>query len=163
MALPRKRSNWWATFLGGREELKPLAVDLLRHAYVREKQQAMRYRQHAERMRYTQFRETLIRLAQAEDAHAAAIERKLAELREPPPDVIPVHVAREQNSWTYLRTALEEEQRCAGELDAHLVEIQSEFPDVAELLRGIERDGRQHRAALRDMLARSDPQAAAIG
>jgi hypothetical protein len=38
--------------------------------------------------------------------------------------------------------------------------LSDEYPDVAELLGQIESDGEQHRSRIRDMLARSDPQAA---
>lgn len=162
MALARKHPRWWTRLFGSREEALALALDLLRHGYLREKQHAMRYRQHAERMRYTQFRAALVRLAQAEDRHAELIARQIEALGETPPEVIPVRVAREQNSWSYLRTDLDEELRCAGELEADLSPISAEFPAVAELLRRVERDGRRHRAELRDMLARSDPQAAAL-
>jgi rubrerythrin len=162
MAHARQRSSWWSRLFGSEPERLALALELLRHAYVREKQHAMRYRQHAEKMRYTHFRERLVRLAQAEDHHAALIEEKLTALGENPPDVVPVHAAAEQNSWYYLRTDLEEEQRCGGELESDLAALGEEFSAVAELLRRIERDGRSHRAEIRDMLARSDPQAAQV-
>lgn len=64
----------------------------------------------------------------------------------------------ETNSWHYLKADLDEEQRCAGELHERLPDA-AEFADVTELLATIERDGRRHRAEVRDMLARSHPQA----
>jgi hypothetical protein len=161
MAVARKRSSWWSTFFGVRQEPRPLAADLLRGCYIREKQQAMRYREHAQRMRYAQFREALIRMAQVQDDNATALAQKIEALGEALPDVPPVDVANKRNSWYYLSSDLEEEQRTAGELSGDLVAISAEFPEVAELLRRIENDGRKHRAELRDMLARSDPQAAA--
>ena len=161
MAVARKRSNWWSTFFGVRQEARPLALDLLLGCYIREKQQATRYREHAERMRYEQFRQALIRMAQVQDANAAALAQKIEALGEPVPDVPPVDVADERNSWYYLRSDLEEEQRTAGELSGDLLAISAEFPEVAEILRRIDNDGRKNRAELRDMLARSDPQAAA--
>jgi hypothetical protein len=90
------------------------------------------------------------------------IEEKLAALGESPPEVVPVHPAAEQNSWYYLRTDLEEEQRCIGELEADLAALGGEFSGIAELLRRIESESRGHRAEIRDMLARSDPQAAQV-
>lgn len=162
MALARKQWTWWGRLIGSKPKQLGLAVKLLRHAYVREKQQAMHYRQHAEKMRYTHFRERLIRLAQVEDHHAALIEEKLAAIGEIAPEVIPVHTAAEQNSWYYLRTDLEEEQRCGGKLETELAALGEEFSDIAELLRRIESESRRHRAEIRDMLARSDPQAAQV-
>jgi hypothetical protein len=38
--------------------------------------------------------------------------------------------------------------------------VLSEFPEIAELLERIDTNGKKHRAQLRDMLARSDPQSA---
>lgn len=162
MARAHKKSPWWATFFGSDQGDRGLALELLRNAFVREKQHAMRYRQHAEKMRYTQFRERLIRLAQEEDRHAALIEQKLAGLGEQPPEVIPVHTSTEQNSWHYLRNDLEEEQRYSGELEASLASIARDFPDIAELLRRMESEARKHRDELRDMLAKSDPQATMV-
>jgi hypothetical protein len=54
---------------------------------------------------------------------------------------------------------LEEEQRCAEELHEDRPAISGEFPDVVELIESIEEEGKKHRAQLRDMIARSDPQA----
>lgn len=162
MVAAHKHPSWLATFFGAGEGDRELALELLRQAFVREKQHAMRYRQHGEKMRYTHFRERLIRLAQAEDRHAALIEQKLAGLGDQAPEVVPVRVSSEQNSWYYLRNDLEEEQRCAGELEADLAVIARDYPGIADLLRRIEREGRTHRAELRDMLAKSDAQAAAV-
>lgn len=160
MALQVKRSNWWAKLFGSRDRSCAAIVKVLQHRYVREQQHGMRYRQHAERMRYPQFRDALSDLAAEERKHAGLIAEKIREFGAELPDVVPIHVAHEQNSWYYLRTDLEEEQRCAGELEADLPVLRAEYHDVAELLKRIERDGRRHRAIIRDMLARSDPQAA---
>jgi rubrerythrin len=134
-------------------------LNVLCHRYVREKQHhGMRYRQHAERMRYPQFRDMLLGLAGEEERHAEMIGAKIKDLGEKLPNVIPIHVAKEPNSWLYLRTDLEEEQRCAGELKDDLPALSREFPDIAELFRRIESDSKKHRSQIRDMLARSDPQ-----
>jgi rubrerythrin len=119
----------------------------------------MRYVQHAEKMIYSRFRGTLRNLAAEEKTHAKLIAAKIKKLGGKLPEVIPIHVAHEPNSWYYLRTDLEEEQRCAGELEANLPTLRTDYPDVAELLDRIEREGKCHRAKIRDMLARSDPQA----
>jgi rubrerythrin len=160
MALRMKWSDWWGKFSGYKDDGRAAVLNVLRHRYVREKQHAMRYRQHAERMHYPQFRDGLFSLAAVEEKHAESIASKIKDLGEKLPDVIPIHVAQEQNSWLYLRTDLEEEQRCAGELQDDLPAITGEFPEVAELLERIDGEGKRHRAQLRDMLARSDPQSA---
>jgi rubrerythrin len=114
-------------------------------------------------MRYPQFRDALVRLAAEEENHARMIKEKIKALGAALPDVIPIHLAQEPNSWHYLRTDLEEEQRCAGELHEDLPGLSREFPDVVELLEGIEDDGKKHRAQLREMIARSDPQSLSPG
>ena len=64
----------------------------------------MRYHQHAEKMRYPQFRDALSDLAAKEGIHAGLIAEKIREFGAELPDVVPIHVAHEQNSWYYLRT-----------------------------------------------------------
>lgn len=153
-----RRTKWLEALVGTSDADREAIIAILQRRYVREKQQAMRYRQHAERMRYPQFRATLIRLAEEEEKHAEKIADKLSALGADLPEVVSVHVAHEPNSWYYLKTDLDEEQRCAGELHEGL-SAAPEFADVIELLASIERDGSRHRAEIRDMLARSDPQA----
>ena len=130
-------------------------LDLLRRRYMREKQHAMRYRQHAARIE-PEFRATLLSLAAEEERHAASIGAKIIELGETLPEVIAIHVAQEPNSWSYLRTDFEEERRCIGEV-TDWPAVAAEFSDVAEMLERIEADSERHRAKLRDMLARSTP------
>ena len=159
MALGMNCWGWWRKAFGsaGRDAV----LSVLRHRYVREKQHAMRYRQHAERMSYPQFQDALLSIAAEEELHAQWLAAKIFDLGEKLPDVIPIHVPREQNSWFYLRTDLEEERRCCGELQNNLSAINDDFPETAALLKIIENDGKRHRAEIRDMLARSDPQSVA--
>jgi rubrerythrin len=160
------RMNWfnrWRRLFGSGSEARAAVLDVLNHRYVREKQHAMRYLQHAERMRYSQFRNALLSIAAEEEQHAESIAAKIRDLGQRLPNVIPICVAREQNSWSYLRTDLEEERRCAGGSKEDLPALSGEFPEIAELLEHIESDGRRHRAQIRDMLARSDPQASCPG
>jgi Mn-containing catalase len=106
MALRVKRSDWWARLFGFREEPRAALLNVLSHRYVREKQHAMRYRQHAERMRYPQFRDTLLGLAREEERHAEMIGAKIRDLGEKVPNVIPIHVAKEPIAGTtYERTS----------------------------------------------------------
>ena len=160
MALRMKWSQWWRKFFGFKDEARATVLNVLRHRYVREKQHAMRCRQHAERMHYPQFHDALLSLAAEEEKHAGLIGAKIKDHGEEIPEVMPIHFAKEQNSWFYLKTDLDEEQRCAGELENALPALRDEFPDVGKLLERIDRDGKRHRAQIRDMLARSDPQSA---
>ncbi len=98
MALRVKPSDWWARLFGSKEESRAAMLNVLRHRYLREKQHGMRYRQHAERMRYPQFRDMLLGLAGEEERHAEMIGAKIRDLGEKLPNVIPIHVAKEPNS-----------------------------------------------------------------
>ncbi len=161
MALQMKRSDWWGNWFDSGDKARAAVLNVLRHRYVRESQNAMRCRQHAEKIHYPQFREALISIAAEEERHAESIGAKIKNLGEKLPDVIPIHVAKEQNSWFYPRTDLKEEQRCTGELKDDLPVLnRGEFPEIVELLERIDGDCKRHRAQLRDMLARSDPQSA---
>ena len=144
--------------------MRTAILNLLRHRYVKEKQHAMRYRQHAQNMsHFTEFREILWDMAAAEETHAALIREKLVELGEELPEVIPVHFAKEENCWLYLRTDLEEENRCAGEsVISGSPVLRAGFPEIADLFERLEREGEQHRSKLREMLARSSSEAVEI-
>jgi hypothetical protein len=63
------------------------------------------------------------------------------------------------NSWRYLLDDLEEERRCAAELETDRLAIAADHPDIGELLEHIDDDERRHRDEIRGMLMRSDPQA----
>jgi rubrerythrin len=155
-----KRSDSWKRLFGSGDEAHAAVLSVLRHRYVREKQHAMRYGQHAARTDDPQVREALISMAREEEKHAESIGAKILGLGERLPDVIPIHVAKEQNIWLYLRTDLEEEERCADEMIDDLPSLRGKFPGIAALLERIDDDGKRHRAQLRDMLVRSDPQSA---
>lgn len=151
-------SVWWRRFLGGSDDPRSSVLSILLKRYVREKQNALRYGEHAERMQYPQFRDALRRMAAEEDKHAEALATKIKNLGGRLPDVTPVPIGKEPNSWHYIKTDLEEEQRDSDDLQDELPPVAAAFPDIADLLERIESDGKRHRDQLRDMLARSDPQ-----
>ena len=157
MALQMYRSDRWGKWFDSCAETRTAVLSVLRHRYVRESQHAMRYRQHAEKIHYPEFREALISIAAEEEKHAESIGAKIKELGETLPDVIPIQVAKEQNSWFYLRTDLEEEERCAEEWQADLPALSGEFPEVTVLLQRIDGDCKRHWLRFRAMLAHSDP------
>ena len=158
MAATNNWSAWWRRFLTGGDDARSSALNVLRECYIREKQNATRYIDYAKSMQYPQFREALRRMAAEEETHAETLAAKITKLGGRLPDVGRILIDKEPNSWHYLRSALEEEQRAADDMRDDLPMIAAEFPDIAELLKRIERDGKRHRAQLRDMLARSDPQ-----
>lgn len=51
----------------------------------------------------------------------------------------------EKNSWQYLLDGLEEERSCAADLQTEMLTIESDYPDIAELLRRIDEEERNQR------------------
>jgi len=155
MSLKTSLSDWWRRWFGSS---KDGVLGILRSRYADEREHAAKLNQHAEKMQYPQFREALHRIASEESKHADWIAKKIEALGGVLPLVREVG-STEKNSWQYLREDLEEERRCAAELEQDLLTIESDYPDVIELLQRIDEEERQHRDKIRDMLIRSDPQA----
>jgi len=149
--------QWWLTFLGAAPAGANEAVEVLRQQYIWESQHAARYRQHAARMQYPQFRDALLRIADDESRHLVEIAELLEALGSESPGVPPIEPER-KNSWQYLLENLEAEQRHSDELLAQAVMVRGEAPAAAELLERIYEEGKRHRAVIRDMLMKSDPQ-----
>jgi rubrerythrin len=137
-------------------------LNILRYRYADEKQHAARLNQHAEKMRYPQFREALRRIAADESKHADWIAKKIEGLGGTLLAVTEVR-SDQKNSWQYLLEDLEEERRCSADLEDDMLAIRSDYPDVDELLERIDEDERKHRDEIREMLMRSDPQASSLG
>lgn len=157
MAYEKSWSNWWRTFLGcspdGFREtlriLQDLYLDAMRHAKL--------HTQHAERMQYRQFRESLLRIAADEARHAEWLAGKITLLGGTLPSV-PETSTGERNSWQYLLADLNEEQHSSADLLQQIRTVREQLPDIAEGLERIYQEGLRHRAEIRDMLMRSDPQ-----
>jgi rubrerythrin len=130
---------------------------MLKHHYVKESQHIDRYREHAQRMRYPQFRDRLLAIAADEAEHVKWLAEQIRLLGGRVPDVPPLPVS-EKNSWQYLLDDLNEEQQCAAELIVQAQSIRDDLPQVAAVLDRINEDGKRHRDLIRDMLMRSDPQ-----
>ena len=133
-------------------------LEILRARYADERQHAARFVLHAQKMHYPQFREALLRIAADESKHAERIAEKIHEFGgslPPEPEVS----SSLGNSWRYLLDDLEEERRCAGELESDRLSVASDYTDVGELLEHIDEDERKHCDEIRGMLMRSDPQA----
>jgi rubrerythrin len=144
-------------WFGPDDELSTAVLSVLRHCYVGESQHAMRYRQHAERIHRPEFRQGLLNIAAEEQKHAELLGVQIQSLGGCIPEVIPVHVANEQNLWQYLRTDLEEEERCAEELRDDLLLVLGKSSEIARLLNHIDEGCKKHWLRIRAMLADSDP------
>ena len=150
-------SDWWREFFGVSGDPYRSAMQFLSELYLEKAQHAARFNQQAERMQYPQFRQKLLEIAADEARHMEWLAESIRKLGGRLPNVAPVHETP-KNSWQYLLDDLLREQRSAPELLEQAQRLRGQFPDVAEVLERIYRDGVKHREALRDMLMKSDPQ-----
>ena len=150
-------SSWWRKFLGVSDGGYHDVVKILQDRYVEEMQRVKRYAAHAQRMQYPQFREKLLRIAADEARHAEWLAEKITLFGARLPSV-PEMPADEKNSWQYLLADLSEEQHSSENLIEQIQTVREELPEIAHVLERIYEEGEKHRAEIRDMLMRSDPQ-----
>ena len=156
MSLNKNRSSWWHRFLDLPQDSSRQAVDILRQRYVEEMQQRDRFKQHAEKMHYPQFRGKLLQIASEKNEHAERIGQKILALGGTLPSV-PELRSTDENSWQQLMMALEEEGRSADHLAEQLRGIGTDHPEITQLLQQISAEEKKHRADITHMLMRSDP------
>jgi bacterioferritin (cytochrome b1) len=106
-------------------------------------------------MQYPQFREKLLYIALEKTKHAEWIAEKIAALGGKLPEV-PERRSMDENSWQYLLTDLEGENRSADHLPEQIWSIGSDHRDVTTLLRRIDDEEKNYRGEIRAMLMRSD-------
>jgi rubrerythrin len=162
MVYQKNWSDWWRQFLGLSPNGYRQVLKILQARYVDEMHHVQCYAQHAGKMQYPQFRERLLAIAADEARHAEWLADKiqlfggkLPSVTEPP--------AVEKISWQYLLADLAEEKHCSEELIEQLQTVRDELPELAEMLERIYEDGEKHRAEIREMLMRSDPQSRMAG
>jgi bacterioferritin (cytochrome b1) len=156
MPLSKDWSEWWRRFLDLAPDESANAVDFLRQRYVEEMQRIERFRQHAEKMHYPQYREKFLEMAKEKRRHAERIGEKIVALGGKLPDV-PERRSTDENSWKSLLMALEDENRSADRLPEQLRGIGLDHPDIAKFLKQISLEQENHRNEIREMLMRSDP------
>ncbi len=159
MAATKKWPDAWLRFLGLMPNGRRRSLDILQERYIEEKRHVQRFTHHAQQTQYPQFRNKLLEIAASEQQHADWLGDQISLLRGKFPDVPEVPLGG-ANSWQILLTDFEEEKQCAAGLIEQIRAIQSEFPDLSDLLQRIYDDERKHLRDIRDMLARSDPLAA---
>jgi rubrerythrin len=131
-------------------------LEILRDVYLEEAQDVAQFTQDAQRMHYPQFRDRLLRIAEAEQAHVRWLrDMILARGGEPPEVSYPPRVTK--NAWEALLLDLEEEKRSYGDLLEAMHIAEQADPEIAEGLKRIREEERQHREEILDMLVRSDP------
>ena len=156
MPLSKDWSEWWRRFLDVAPDESANAVDFLRQRYVDEMQRIERFKQHAEKMHYPQYRGKFLEMAKEKRQHAERIGEKIVALGGNLP-VVAEGRSTDENSWKSLLMALEDENRSADRLPEQLRRIGSEHPDIAKFLQQISREQENHRNEIREMLMRSDP------
>jgi rubrerythrin len=133
-------------------------LEILSREYIEEMQNVLQFLRHAERMRYPQFRDRLLRIAGEEQAHTQWLQATIIALGGEIPQVsFSPEVGL--NSWECLLMDLEEEKRCCADLDERMLTVARIHPEIAEGLRRIREEEEHHREEIMDMLMRSDPQA----
>lgn len=157
MAVDSSWGEWWRTFLGFSLDGRAKGLKILHDRYIQESQHIVRLRQHAQRMQYRQFRDSLLAIAADKAKHIEWIAEKINLLGGRMPDV-PTITDAEKTSWQYLSEDLNEVERYSMNLLEQAHSLRGELPTVAEVLERIYEDCRRHREILREMLMRSDPQ-----
>jgi len=157
MVYQKSWSDWWRQFLGVSPDGYREVLKLLQERYIEEMRHVKLYTEHAQRMRYPQFRERLLAIAADEARHAEWLAGRIGLFGGKLPSV-PETAASEKNAWQDLLADLDEEKHCSAELVEIMQTVRNELPQVAEALERIYEDGIKHRAEIRDMLMRSDPQ-----
>ena len=152
-----RAKQWWRQFLGFGTNEPRKAIEVLSDQYIDAKRDAARLRQEARRMQYPQFCNKLAAMAAQRTEHAEMLANKIRLLGGNLPGV-PDTPPTEKNSWEYLLAELDERQRDVDELLTQARQLRAEMPDIAALLQRIFEDGKTQRAAIRDMLMKSDPQ-----
>ena len=142
MAFSKDWSERWRRFLAPPPSGDRKALDILRQRYVEE-------------MQYPQFREKLLHIATEKSKHAEWIAEKIATLAGKLPEV-PERRSMDENSWQYLLTDLEEENRSADHLPEQIWSIESDRPDITAVLQRIYEEEKKYRGEIREMLMRSD-------
>lgn len=156
MAFNAVVSNWLRELFEPIAAREAVVIEVLRQRYIEELQRSDRFNEHAKQMQYPQYRAKLLQFAQDAHEDATAIGAKLLALGVTLPEL--VHSKRvEQNSWASLSSALDEENRSADRLIDQLVRIESDRPEIAEMLQRIFQKQAGQRREIQGMLMRSDP------
>ena len=162
MVYQKSWSDWWRQFFGLSPDGYREVLKILQDRYADEMRHVQRYAQHAGKMQYPQFRERLLAIAADEARHAEWLAEKIILFGGKLPSVAEISPS-EKTSWQYLLADLDEEKQCSDELIERMQTVREELPDIAQVLERIYEDGEKHRAEIRDMLMRSDPQSRMTG
>jgi rubrerythrin len=133
-------------------------LEILRQEYVEKAQNAIKFTEYAANMTYPQFRDKLLSIAQEEQQHVLWLLEKILAVGGEVPQVS-FTPRTGKNAWERLLTVLEKKKRHVPDRIERLLEAEHIDPGIAQGLRRMRQEEENHRAEIRDMLMRSDPQA----
>ena len=137
-----------------REDLiRDLAAD-----YIAEIALAQQLRAHAKVAPYPSAGERLNELAAAEDEQAKRLAAAIEGLGGTLPEGSPEPCGG-RSHWARIMEDLRAGQAAGARYNEQAMAWDVEFPEIGELLRSLEHEEHHHRVMLRDLIAKSDPQA----
>jgi rubrerythrin len=135
---------------------QPTLLEGLGYVYLAEAHAVTQFTLDAERMQYPQFRDRLLCIAAEAQGHVSWLRDTLLALG----GAIPTRACTPtvaHNSWATLLMDVAAERRSYEALLEPMHLAEQAAPEMAEGLRRIRATKQQHRAALLDMLVKSDP------
>jgi rubrerythrin len=150
----RWRSLRKALYSDSRQKLR----EILCQEYVEKAQNAVKFREYAAKMIYPQYRDKLLRIAHEEQEHVRWLLEKILALGGEVPQVS-FTPRTGKNPWERLLAVLEKKTRHVPDRIERLLNAERIDPDIAQGLRRMRQEEETHRAEIKDMLMRSDPQA----
>ena len=137
-----------------REDLvRDLAAD-----YTAEIALAHQLRDHAAQVPYPSAGDRLNELATAEEAQAKRLAEAITSLGGTVPAETPAPRGG-RSHWARIMEDLRDEQAAGSRYLEQAIAWENDFPEIGALLRTLEREETRHRVLLRDLIAKSDPQA----
>lgn len=132
-------------------------LEILREEYLEETRLMRQFTEHSERMRYPQFRERLLRMAEEERNHISWLREKITAFHGSLPEIPGAPPSRRgTNTWECLSQDLEEESRCCALLADRIAVAENFDPELTARLEQMFREEEQHRKEIIEMLMRSD-------
>ena len=139
---------------GDRRGARDLLADLVGDYRV-EVEAAAHLRAHAEQAPYRQARETLLRLADAEDQHAALLRKLIDTLGATVPDVAPT-IPSGLNHWGRMADAFERADEKRRRLLEQSIHWDVDHPEIAAALARLAREETGNRRLLEELVTRAD-------
>ena len=126
--------------------------------YTAEIALAQQLRDHAKQAPYPSAADRLNELAAADEEQAKRLAAAIQGLGGTMPEGAPAPRGG-RSHWARIMEDLRDKQSAGTRYLEQAMEWDTEFPEIAELLRALEREEHQHRVLIRDLVAKSDPQA----